>query len=174
MRTLNYHATLTGNKDVNTIEFNGSRYVNFHTTYKKDGDVYDSYINLNDEEWDEFLKAAHEMDKIIPVLNVQPCVECYMQKKVIRVSTNGGRMHPTTLSAEVLDVVRNTNLEAHKQQVKDDEAGVNNVQLFQCEYCGDYKFPIEGVKCHCHGYNCRECEPLNFCVTCGALKVMGI
>ncbi len=160
MRENNHHTFLTDSKDVKVVEFNGVRYVNFHRTYKKDDKVFDTYINMKDEEWLEFLKALDSLDVIIPTDNIQPCSDCFLLKKVVPVSEHGGKMLSTTLTYEMLQAVRENNNVAYNQQ------------MYQCEYCGGYS--LINDDCHCHQHNCRECEPTNFCITCGALTIMAV
>ena len=65
-------------------------------------------------------------------------------------------MEPTRLTPKQLRDVKENNETAYNQLA------------YQCEYCGNsYDYGI----CHCHRYNCQECEPLNFCRYCDSLVV---
>ena len=134
----NYHLSLTEEKEINTFMFNDKRYISFHQIYKKDGQVKDNYINLNEEEWKQFkimLPICHEVCKVT-------LVDCSMVS--------------TQLTPEELKDVKENNETAYNQLA------------YQCEYCGkQYDYGV----CHCHLYNCRECEPANFCRHCDSLTV---
>lgn len=76
---------------------------------------------------------------------------------VHKVTLSGDSMKSTELSQTQLRGVRKNNIEA------------NNQAALKCEYCGDYSG--YGETCHCHRYNCKECEPMNFCQHCDSLVV---
>ena len=162
LKTPGYNVKLTEAKEVTVITFtDGAQYVSFHNKYKRNADVYSSYINLNDEEWSCFLAALDKIDAIIPPRSQEiiPCPDCRLMKTVVSVCQ--GRMQQTTLTIERHQEVHENNNHAHNQE------------MYQCEYCGGYSFQPESG-CHCHQYNCRECEPNNFCTTCGSIKILAV
>lgn len=161
LKTQGYHVKLTEAKEVTVVIFtDDAQYVRFHNKYKRDDDVYSSYINLNDEEWSCFLAALDKIDVAIPPPeDIIPCPDCCLMKTVLPVCF--GRMKPTMLSIERQKEVQENNKVAHNQE------------MYQCEYCGGYSYQMESG-CHCHQYNCRECEPNNFCVTCGSVKIFAV
>lgn len=162
MRTKDFRMVLTDDKDVSVVEFMNVRYVNFHCTYRKEGKVFDTYINLKDEEWAQFSAALDDVDAIFPAENVAACPECFAVKKVVHITQNGGRMHMTSLTPEML------------QDVKENNAIAFNQQMYRCEYCGGYSHSLDNSDCHCHIYNCRKCEPDNFCNTCSEVTIFAV
>lgn len=140
---------LSEGKDMKAIAFNDKRYISFHRIYRANQCIYDTYINLNKEEWELLMQ-------INPAIMMELPKCCTKQKKkLIR-----GRMLETKLSPEHLKDVKESNEEAYNQLA------------YCCEYCG-VQFDYEGT-CHCHRYNCRECEPDNFCKHCGDVTVESI
>ena len=162
MKTSGYNVKLTEAKEVNVITFtDDAQYVSFHHTYKRDDDTYSSYINLNSEEWSCFLAALDKIDAVIPPRpqDIIKCPDCCLMKTVVPVCL--GRMQSTTLTIEKQNDVQENNNNAHNQE------------MYQCPYCGDYSYRLESG-CHCHQYNCRECEPSNFCKTCGSITILAV
>ena len=161
LRTEGYHLKLTDNKEVNAIQFEDRRYVGFHNTYKRQGDVFSVYINLNDDEWAQFLAALDAIDIMFPPKNMKQCPSCAVVKQVVPLVNS--RMKETKLEPDDLQNVRDNNNVAYNQE------------MHLCEYCGgrDYCYDVTN-DCHCHQYNCRACEPENFCDTCGAITVFGV
>ena len=159
MSTEGYSLKLTDRKDIKVELFNGIRYVKLHTTYKCDGEDCDSYINMNEDEFSELLKVLNKVDSLIPPHPIVPCPDCKVIKMVVQVSQNGNRMLPTTLTPEQLKDVMDNNDLAYNQM------------MYQCTYCSGYE---NGDCCHCHKFDCRKCEPANFCNTCGAVKVFAV
>ena len=162
LRTPNYNVKLTEAKEVTVIPFSdGLQYVSFHHTYKRDDQAFSSYINLNAEEWSCFLTALDMIDKAIAPQpqEIVPCPSCCLMKTVVPVVD--GRVRETILTPERLQEVRENNNIAYNQE------------MHQCEYCGGYSHRIESG-CHCHRYDCRECEPNNFCTTCGSVNIFAV
>lgn len=159
LKTVDYRLQLTDAKDVAVIMFNDVQYVGFHNTYKHEGEVKSSYINLKPDEWARFLAALEEIDALLPPQNIILCPGCKLMKTFMRVSH--GRMLLTKLSPDKLQVVHESNNATH------------NHSMMHCEYCGEYMLCNDG-KCHSHLYACRDCEPENFCTTCGSIKVFGL
>ena len=160
LKTSNYNVKLTEAKEVTVIAFaDGVQYVSFHHTYKRDNNVLSSYINLNGEEWSCFLVALDKIDAVIPPQEIVPCPSCCLMKTVVPVIN--GRVRETILTPERLQEVHENNSMAYNQE------------MYQCEYCGGYSHRIESG-CHCHRYNCRECEPNNFCTTCGSVNIFAV
>lgn len=108
---------------------------------------FNTYINMNEEEWAVFKDKVLEM----------PCSQCNDVK--IKKQLYDGKMMETKLSAKALENVKENNQYAYNQLA------------YQCEYCGD---SFEYNTCHCHRYNCKECESDNFCSKCDELLVEGI
>ena len=162
LRTEGHHVQLTDNKEVNVIQFEDRRYVGFHNTYKRQGEVYSVYINLNDEEWSLFLTALDAIDIMFPPRKMERCPSCAVVKQVVPLVN--GRMKETKLEPDMLQSVRENNNVAYNQE------------MHMCEYCGGYDYSYNNFinDCHCHQYNCRKCEPENFCDTCGAITVFGV
>ena len=157
LQTCNYNVSLTEAKDVAVFMFNdGVQYVSFRNKYKQENYTY---INLNREEWASFLAALNKIDAIIPPTNVMKCPSCNLLKMVVPMIN--GRPQETTLSPEMLQDVRENNKIAYNQE------------MYRCEYCGGYSHQINS-SCHCHRYDCRECEPNNFCATCGDVNIFAV
>ena len=159
LKSLDFKIQLTEDKNVNVFSFNGVQYVGFHQTYKRNGDVYSRYINLNETEWASFLKALTLIDTVIAPSEIIPCPSCYLLKTVMPIIN--GRARETTLSPEMLQEVRENNKIAYNQE------------MYRCEYCGGYSYQINSG-CHCHRYDCHACEPENFCTTCGSVKIFAV
>ena len=161
LKTPNYNVKLTEAKEVTVISFtDDAQYVSFHHTYKRDNETFSSYINLNGEEWSCFLTALDMIDAAIPpTQQLIPCPNCCLMKTVVPVVN--GRVRETILTPERLEEVRENNNIA------------SNQERYQCEYCGGYSYQIESG-CHCHRYDCRECEPNNFCTTCGSVQIFAV
>lgn len=162
LQTIGYDLKLTPTKNVTVVEFSGERYVSFHSTYIKDNKPMDSHINFNVDEWTEFMSALDVIDRLIPVTGIKPCPNerCTPLKTVTPVSNYEGRMRTSKLSAEQLAEVAEYN------------RGVEDPRARQCEHCGEACY--DGLECHCHQYNCRSCEPANFCDTCGTNKIYAV
>ena len=162
LRTEGYNLKLTDNKEVNVVQFEDRRYVGFHNTYKRQDQVYSVYINLNDDEWSRFLAALDAIDIMFPPKKLERCPSCAVVKQVVPLIN--GRMKESNLEADQLENVRQNNAVAYNQE------------MHMCEYCGarDYTFYEFMENCHCHQYNCRKCEPENFCDTCGTITVFGV
>ena len=133
-------------KDMKSFMFYEKRYMSFHRIYRAHDCVYDTYINLNEEEWYKLLEINPDVLKELP-----KC--CTKQKKKLIY----GRLLETKLSPQQLKDVKENNETAYNQLA------------YQCEYCG-VQYDYEGT-CHCHRYNCRECEPNNFCKHCGDVMI---
>lgn len=137
---------------------NDVRYICFSKTYKnKEGALSDAYINFNPEEWQSFLNQLFEMDKIFTPKKLKSCPDC--------------KRYPVTIH-EVTKRTQNTRLDAEAlQAVKDNNDATYNQEAHKCTYCGRHDMSCDGELCHCHKYNCRECEKDSFCKTCRALEV---
>ena len=101
LKTPFYNVKLTEAKEVTVIKFTDDvHYVSFHHTYKRDNDVYSSYINMNPEEWSSFLAALDKIDAVIPPRpqDIITCPDCCLMKTVVPVYL--GRMQPTVLTIE--------------------------------------------------------------------------
>ena len=139
--TEQFELTLTDEKDVKVVTYEDKRYVCFHRVNKQ----YHTYINMNVDEWTAF--KAKLSDITFP-----KCTVCQKRKhKMV-----DGRMKETTLTPEQLADIKENNQYAYNQLA------------YQCEYCGvQYDYGM----CHCHRYDCRDCEPDNFCSHCDELMV---
>ena len=79
--------------------------------------------------------------------------ECHNLKRQIVVKNN--RMVETRISQKEVERIHQYNLT------------VQNQLGAMCTYCG------EEIRddCHCHEFNCKTCEPQNFCSTCHVIVV---
>ena len=145
-----YSLKLTNEKEVNVAQFADRRYVSFHTIRRVKDDVFDNYINLNNDEWKTFQQLT---PKVSALLHIPP-PKCHEEKNVTLVD---GRMKKTQLDDAALADVYENNMYAYNQLG------------YSCEYCGGNEF--YGERCHCHKYDCRECEPDNFCNGCQKLTI---
>ena len=146
-----FYLRLSSEKDVKAVVFKDRRYVSFHSIYKWQDNVYNTYINLNEDEWQNFINACTKINLKKRAANTPTCHD---MKKVVLVD---GCMKKTTLNPTAL------------QFVKDNNNSANNQLELMCEYCGLHHGM--GDFCHCHKYNCKDCEPDNFCKTCDELTV---
>ena len=159
LRTSGYNIKLTDNKEVTVVQFHDRRYVSFHNTYQRQGIVHSVYINLNDDEWHTFLVALDTVDVMFPPKPIASCPSCANFKQVV--SLVDGRMCKSQLTPDALQGVLENNAMSYNQE------------MLCCEYCGGSTNTYDSG-CHCHAFHCRDCEPGNFCDTCGTLKVFGI
>ena len=143
---------LTADKDIKIINFNEKRFVSFHRAFRGQR-VYDTYINMNEQEWKAFKTIVPDIVKAMP--NCSLCQDVKVKRRLF-----DDRMLETKLSPKRL------------VSVKEDNEVAYNQMAYQCEYCGQ-TFDYEGT-CHCHRYNCRECEPDNFCKQCGDVTVAAL
>ena len=155
MRTVGVKIQLTEDKAVVVDHFSERNYVCFTKTYILDQNTQTCRINLSPEEWQNLVDALPFFDEKIPTDSIVSCNAC--QKKTVIV--HDWKMQPTLLSEVSLAMTKANNEIAYNQQ------------MYECEYCGGYPMAMETVECHCHGFNCRRCEPDNFCTTCGDLTV---
>lgn len=150
MGTEDYCLKLSDEKQVKVILFKEKRYVSFHSTTSK---TYDTYVNMNEEEWDMFKRLMPDITEAM-----QKCSLCKGEK--VKRKLYDGSMLKTKLSPQQLADVEENNETAYNQLA------------YQCTYCGQ-SFDYEDT-CHCHRYNCRECEPDNFCKQCGDVTVVSV
>ena len=156
LRTMGQAVYMTEEKSVTVIEFQETRYVSFlYEARRANGEFFSTFINLNDDEYQQLLSFLPEMDAIIPPLNIEPC-ECV--KRIVKLCT-GQRMMETALNEEQLQNVLQCNQDLSNQEGR------------RCTFCGAYDRLDE--TCHCHTYNCRRCEPTNFCDICGENIILG-
>ena len=88
------------------------------------------------------------------LMNIMPQVKmCHTQEQV---QLKDERVKDTLLKPTALQLVRSNNSETQ-----------NQLGLL-CEYCGGSYYNA----CHCHKYNCKDCEPENFCGECGELTIV--
>ena len=80
--------------------------------------------------------------------------KCHDMRKVV---LKDGRMKDTALNPTAFQFVKDNNNDA-----------ANQLEIM-CEYCGIYHGM--GDLCHCHKYDCKDCEPNNFCKKCDQITV---
>ena len=137
--------TLTKRKHIRTEKFQETFIAMHHTFKRDDGTIFDACLVITPAEFGMLL---HEST------NIANCLKCKNEVKACQLID--GRMKKTELSSEKLLAVELNNDNAENQ------LGM------QCTYCGS-QWEI-GV-CHCHEYNCIDCEPKNFCEQCNRLTV---
>jgi len=129
---------LTKDKEINNVTFKDKRYISFHHVTKVDNKVYDTYINFNDVEWDNFKQL--------------PCVGC--KDKTIQKTLIDGCLLETKLTPKELKDVKENNETAYNQLA------------YICEYCGkNYDYGV--CHCHRHNCSecepdnfCKLCKKL--------------
>ena len=136
---------LSDNKQARKVIFKGYRYVSFLHTNKG----YNNFFNLNYDEWTMLKDKLPDITQALP-----KCLLCKDMK--VKKQLHDHRMLETKLSAKQLEDVKDNNQYAYNQLA------------YQCEYCGD---SFDYGSCHCHRYDCRQCEPDNFCKKCQTLLV---
>ena len=162
LRHVGFVHHVTDTKTIAVEEYNGARYVKFAQRFQKVGKTCFCYINLNDDEYQELLRALDKLDQVFPPsINVVPCGACHIVKKVTRINALG-RTCETQLTPGQLQDVRENNKTAYNQLA------------WCCEYCGTTPGMDMPACGHCHRYNCRECEPNNFCTTCGQNMIYAV
>ena len=165
----NFTLKLTDTKEINVVDFKNNRYVSFHQCTNRGGKIYASYINLNSSEWCKLMFSSPAIDLLLtkesfdvpdtllpekaPKIR-EPrnnCTEC--KDEMIAVILKDGRMKETNLSRETYKSIQESN------------KTVQNQLGLVCDYCGAMIY----YDCHCHKYDCRDCEPESFCKKCDGL-----
>jgi DNA-directed RNA polymerase subunit RPC12/RpoP len=146
---------LTGGKKVVVSSYQGMQYVGLQQIFTgRDGQPHTARININEPEWDALIEQLQQMDAKIAPVGVKKCPSCGSNKAVLRDPKHlQSRLSPTEVNE-----VRLENVEVQNQ------LGV------RCEDCGHQVFE----DCHCHMYNCRQCNDELFCTTCGENKFLYI
>ena len=132
------HFILTKSKEINNVTFKDKRYISFHHIRKVDKKVYDTYINMNEAEWEKFKQL--------------PCVGC--KDTPVQRPLFDGCLLKTMLTPKELQDVRENNETAYNQLA------------YQCEYCGNnYDYGV--CHCHQHNCSkcepdnfCKLCNKL--------------
>ena len=148
LRHVGYVQYLTKVKRLECVAFNDERYVTL-VEHKPDSE-YKNFINFNDKEWDSLL---NQMESIKNAL--VDCTECQNLKRPLVVDKETKRMGETSLPQWKV------------RQIEEYNVTVQNQEGIVCLYCGD---EIRDG-CHCHKYDCKICEPQNFCFECDSMKV---
>lgn len=141
-----------------------------HSTNISNGEMYHTFIVLNESEWLAFLNHlkeskvcemdgfaamdTSEIEKDIRIRDIKNnCNTCKNQLKAVM--TYNGKMQQCKLTKEQI------------KEINDGNAKVQNQLGMTCTFCG-----ITGYyNCHCHGFDCKRCEPDNFCEDCGEIIV---
>lgn len=166
MRQLGYTVKLTDKKYATVKEYLDQRYVMF---VQVQASGYKRIINIKDEAWAELLNALPEIDRVIIPADVFVCPDCATMKKVVKVDKDK-RVQKTRLTQQQLKEIKEANAEAY---------GLGPVQYdmeWTCEFCGVHPAHVfEMPEClHCHAYDCKDCEPENFCKTCGDNMIIAV
>ena len=146
LRTEGYRLHLTKAKRLEVIRYDARRFVS--VVEEKPGSGFKSFINFNDEEWSNLEAKMENIN-----LALRECNTCHNLKRPIVVKNN--RMVETRISQKEVERIHQYNLT------------VQNQLGAMCTYCG------EEIRddCHCHEFNCKTCEPQNFCSTCHVIVV---
>ncbi len=161
---------LTNEKEINIIKYFDKYYVSFLQKSNKNGKVYSNYINLNILEWRAFLLTLPNIDVLLQCYDVPDTLipekdtrerneksECSLCKdKMTAVITHNGRMNDTT-KLKMADYI----------DAQECNTTVYNQMGCMCTYCGRQMYD----DCHCHRFDCKDCEPNNFCEKCNKLIV---
>ena len=146
LMTVNSTFKISQDKEVRTALMGAIPYITFvHSIKRRDGSTFNSCVSLN---FDEFQKLLDDSPQVVT------CSECH--NKTTAYPLVDGRLLKTKLSPGHLRAVEENNEEAYNQLA------------MQCTYCGG-NWDID--VCHCHHYNCKKCEPDNFCKKCGQCRL---
>lgn len=130
----------------------GETYICFEQEWMKEKEKRKSYINLDTDEWSEFIKILWKLDEHMkhqyPYMDIKKCFECKDEKKLVK-------MFERKLKITNLDPNKHTNISI---------ANSLGVEEQRCEYCGK---PTWATGCHCHEFDCRQCSPESYCQGCG-------
>ena len=152
-RTTGFTLKITGGKKVVVHDYQGMRYVGLQQLFNgKDGVQRVARINLSESEWDAFMAHLNEIDERISPVGVKKCPACKGEKTVVH--------------DKILLEVRAT--EEERQSIKLENFEVQNQLGVKCEECACVKY----YDCHCHAYDCRECNDVAFCDVCGENKFL--
>ena len=162
---------LSDSKEVNVVDFKNKQYVTFHHFTKWDDKTYHTYINIGANEWcalmfampaiDSMLnKQSYDVpDTILPEKAAklrEPRTNCSMCKdEMTAVILKDGRMKETNLTSQAYKSIKDSNKSAFNQMD------------YSCDYCGGCRY--YGADCHCHKFDCKDCEPDNFCKKCDGI-----
>lgn len=149
LKTIGDIVYLTTEKRVEVTEFRNKRYVCFIQQCND----FKTFINFHEDEWSTFVAKMPQINIAIIIEDID-CKVCQNLKKPIRV-TKDKRMMDTQLTNKKL------------QELQDWNCHVQNQQGIVCTYCGVEVYD----DCHCHRYDCKICEPDNFCSSCASLLV---
>ena len=146
-------AAFNQNKAIGSDQLHGQT-LNVSFVQQRLDSNFKSYINFNDSEWATLMEAIPAINTVLN--DAMDCNVCQNLKRPIYV-TKDNRMADTKLTKEQLEDIQEYNI------------GVQNQLGLTCTYCG-----VEGYMnddCHCHRYDCRICEPDNFCTKCHKMIV---
>ena len=134
-------------------EHNGQNYIVFENDWKNESDEdVQSWINLDEDEWQAFVKILWQIDQVMPTFQRYTCVVCLDQRTTVDLWS--GKLQRTLLDEDTLAEAIDANAV--------DRAGQDGPIV--CEYCGD---AMAVFRCHCHKYNCRQCSDDSYCKGCG-------
>ena len=157
-------------KDVILTAFRDQAFVTLVEKRQHNGISYSCFINLNESEWNSFFAAIPAIGVLCYGYDVPDTLipEKEPQTRGTEKSCNlcDGKMHAVTTHKDRMH--KNTKLkEADLNEVQISNKTAYNQMAYLCEYCGT---PIY-LDCHCHKFDCKECEPSNFCDDCGDIIV---
>ena len=153
LRTLGYSYKFTGGKKVVVTEYQGMQYVSLQQQFTGNDDLpHTARININEPEWDAFIDQLHKIDQKISPVGVKKCPECSSTKQLLKASKH--------LQEPIGD--------AERKEVVSWNNEIQNQLGIRCEDCGQ---DVYG-ECHCHEFDCRQCNDQLFCRSCGDNKFM--
>ena len=153
LRTLGYSYKFTGGKKVVVTDYQGMQYVSLQQQFTgDDGLTHTARININEPEWDAFIDQLHKFDRKIAPVGVKKCPMCSSTKQLLKTRKH---VHEPIDDDERKEVIA-WNLQ------------IENQLGIRCEDCGHNVYG----ECHCHEFDCRQCNDQLFCPSCGDNKFM--
>lgn len=160
---------LSEEKEINVIEYADKHFVSFSQKSNKNGKTYLTFINLNTSEWSAFLFALPAIDKVQEGYNA-PDTTVEANRKERKEKSNcslcKGMMSAVTTFNDQMKKATKLKMKDYIDVQKTNETAYNQM-AYLCTYCGS---PIY-EDCHCHRFDCKDCEPNNFCDKCDEIIV---
>lgn len=162
---------LTKDKEVKIVKFLDKYYVSFVQTSKHNGKMYTNYINFNTSEWSALLYSLPGITGTLQGQDVPntliPEKEVKTRDKQSNCSLCKGKMNAVITYKHLMHKKTKLKDEDYKN-VQDSNETAYNQMAYLCPYCGT---SICDECCHCHRFDCRQCEPANFCEKCEEIIV---
>ena len=161
---------LTKDKEMNVVKFLNQFYVSFTQRSVNKGKMYTNYINFNSSEWSALLYTLPALDAALQGYDVPDTVRPETEIKYREKQQNCTLCKGTLKAVITHDNLMNKTTKLNQMEyesVQESNKTAYNQMAYSCTYCG--KSICED--CHCHRFDCKMCEPTNFCDKCDEIIV---